>query len=413
MENLSLVELNKLIQKALKTHLEPSYWIVAEISELRLNQKGHCYLELVENQDNAVVAKVKATIWSYTYRNLSTWFQGITGQPLAEGMKILANVKISFHELYGYSLNIQDIDASYTIGEKEKQRQEVINKLVQDGVFDMNKEHTLPLVPQRVAVISSPTAAGYGDFIQQVEENQYNYTIKTELYSAIMQGSEASDSIISALHKINQNDKFDLVVLIRGGGSQLDLECFDSYELCTHLAQFPLPVVTGIGHERDDTIADMVAHTKLKTPTAVVEVIIQGMAAYEASINQEAANISKTSTFLLQNIWLKLQNIESSVKANAQSAILNGKHNLQTTSEHLKYQVQNQIDSHKNKVDNIAVLHNNLSPQLVLKRGYSIATIGGKSISKVKLKPGQKLKTYTHKKIIESSITTIKDNDEI
>jgi len=413
MENLSLVELNKLIQKTLKTHMEPSYWVIAEISELRLNQKGHCYLELIENQENAVVAKVKATIWSYTYRNLSTWFQGITGQPLAEGMKILANVKISFHELYGFSLNIQDIDASYTIGEKEKQRQEVIKKLIQDGVFEMNKEHSLPLIPQRVAVISSPTAAGYGDFMQQIEENQYNYNVITELYSAIMQGSEAPQSIINALHKINKFDKFDLVVLIRGGGSQLDLECFDNYELCTHIAQFPLPVVTGIGHERDDTIADMVAHTKLKTPTAVAEFIIQGIAAYEASIDQEADNIAKTATFLLQNASLRLQSVESAIRISSQSSILNGNHHLQSTADQLKYQVQNIIDNHHNRLDKLEAVHKNLSPELILKRGYSISTINGKSLAKVKAKPGQKLKTYTHKQIIESSITKIKNNDEI
>jgi len=280
MDHLSLLELNKLIQDTLKNNLEPSYWIVAEIGELKVNQKGHCYLELLQNEESKVIARVRATIWSNTYRNLSTWFQGITGQPLAEGMKILANIKISFHELYGFSLNIQDIDASYTIGEKEKIRQEVINQLVNDGVFEMNKELTLPLVPQKVAVISSPTAAGYGDFMQHIDENPYAYRVNTKLYEAIMQGSEAPASIIQALHNVNEIGVYDLVVLIRGGGSQLDLACFDNYELCSHLAQFPLPVLTGIGHERDDTIADMVAHTKLKTPTAVAEFILQGLAAF-------------------------------------------------------------------------------------------------------------------------------------
>jgi exodeoxyribonuclease VII large subunit len=375
MENLSLVELNKLIQKTLKNHVEPSYCVVAEINELRLNQKGHCYLELIENNENAVVAKVKATIWSYTYRNLSTWFQGITGHPLAVGMKILANVKVSLHELYGFSLNIQDIDASFTVGEKERQRQEVINQLVKDGVFEMNKEHSLPLVPQSIAVISSPTAAGYGDFMKQIEENQYNYNVVTELFSAIMQGSEAPESIINALLKINESDKFDLIVLIRGGGSQLDLECFDSYELSAHLAQFPLPVVTGIGHERDDTISDMVAHTKLKTPTAVAEFIIQGMAAYEASINQEADNISKIAAFLLQNASLKLQNIESSLRVNAQSSILRDKHHLQSTKELLRYQIHYLLDNHQKKLERIEVVHKSLSPEFVFKRGYSMSTI--------------------------------------
>lgn len=412
MEHLSLFDLNKLVQKTLKNHLDPSYWVVAEIGELKTNQKGHCYLDLIENKDDAVIAKNKATIWSYTYRNLSTWFQGMTGEPLSEGMKILANVKVSFHELYGYSLNIQDIDASYTIGEREKQRKEIISQLVQDGVFDMNKENPLPLIPQRVAVISSPTAAGYGDFMQQLEDNQYNYNVFTELYSAIMQGPEAHQSIIDALHKINQTDKFDLVVLIRGGGSQLDLECFDNYELCSHIAQFPLPIITGIGHERDDTIADMVAHTKLKTPTAVAEFIIQGMAAFEGSVNQEAEFISKTATFLIQNASLKLQNVESAIRNNSKSVILKGNHQLHSIAEHLKYQVQNQVDNYSNHLDRLESLHNNLDPELILKRGYSIATIGGKSIYKTKAKPGQTLKTHTFNQIIESSITTIEENDK-
>lgn len=169
MESLSLLELNELVKQTLDSHLEPSYWVVAEIGEMRVNQKGHCYLELIQTDNDKVVAKARATIWSYTYRNLSTWFQGITGQPLAEGIKILANVKVSFHELYGFSLNIRDIDATYTLGEKERLRQEVINRLTKEGVIDMNKSLTLPLVPQRIAVISSPTAAGYGDFMQHLE----------------------------------------------------------------------------------------------------------------------------------------------------------------------------------------------------------------------------------------------------
>jgi exodeoxyribonuclease VII large subunit len=265
------------IQKTLKDNLEPSYWVVGEIGAMNVNQKGHCYLELVETKEDKLIAKSRATIWSYTYSNLSTWFQGITGQPLSEGMKILANVKVSFHELYGFSLNIQDIDANYTLGEKERLKQEVINKLIADGVYEMNKELSLPVVPQQVAVISSPTAAGYGDFITHVDNNNYAYRIHTHLFPAIMQGDEAPSSIIKALLEISATDVFDLVVLIRGGGSQLDLECFNDYDLCSHLAQFPLPVVTGIGHERDETIADMVAHTRQKTPTAVAEFIVQDL----------------------------------------------------------------------------------------------------------------------------------------
>jgi len=413
MDHLSLIELNKLIQDTLKNNLEPSYWIIAEIGELRVTQQGHCYLELLENENNKVVAKVRATIWSYTYRNLSTWFQGITGQPLAEGLKILANIKINIHELYGYSLNIQDIDASYTIGEKEKIRQEIINKLVSDGVIGMNKELTLPLVPQKIAVISSSTAAGYGDFLQHLDENPYAYIVETSLFEAIMQGSEAPESIIGALHRINEVDDYDLIVLIRGGGSQLDLECFDNYELCSHLAQYPSPVITGIGHERDETIADMVAHTKLKTPTAVAEFILQGMSSFEVLVNDEAAKISKMASLIIQNTATRLMSIGTTIRLQAQSVALNENHRLGTLTEQLKHKTQQQLEQQGNKITLIEAQHRHLNPINAFKRGFSFSTVDGVSVLSNKAKPGKNLITYSLKQTIESTITAVKKNGKI
>jgi exodeoxyribonuclease VII large subunit len=413
MDHLSLIELNKLIQDTLKNNLEPSYWIIAEIGELRVTQQGHCYLELLQNDNNKVVAKVRATIWSYTYRNLSTWFHGITGQPLAEGLKILANIKINLHELYGYSLNIQDIDASYTIGEKEKLRQEVINKLVSDGVFGMNKELTLPLVPQKIAVISSPTAAGYGDFIQHLNENPYGYTIDTTLFESIMQGSEAPESIIRALYRINETDDYDLIVLIRGGGSQLDLECFDNYELCSHLAQYPFPVITGIGHERDETIADMVAHTKLKTPTAVAEFIMQGLSSFEVLVNDEATKISKMASFLLQNTATRLMSIGTTIYTRAQSVVLNENHRLATLTEQLKHKAHLKIEQQDNKITLIESQHRHLNPANAFKRGFTFSTIAGASLLSNNAKRGKNLITYSLNQTIESTITAVKKNGKI
>jgi len=355
MDHLSLTELNRLIQDSLKNNLEPSYWIVAEIGELRVTQQGHCYLELIQNENNKVVAKVRATIWSYTYRNLSTWFQGITGQPLTEGLKILANININLHELYGFSLNIKDIDANYTIGEKERIRQDIINKLVMDGVFEMNKELTLPLVPQKIAIISSPSAAGYEDFLRQIEENPYSYRVELTLFESIMQGSGAPESIIKAMHKINEVDNFDLLILIRGGGSQLDLECFNNYELCSHLAQFPLPVITGIGHERDETIADMVAHTKLKTPTAVAEFILQGILSYEVLINELASKIGKTASLKLQNAVTRLESINTTIRLRVQSVISSQSHRLGIIKEQLKYKAHQQIQQRDSIIDSKSV----------------------------------------------------------
>jgi exodeoxyribonuclease VII large subunit len=277
MEHLSLYELNKKISEALANNLEPSYWVVAEIGQIQTNRKGHCYLELVEKEDDQIKAKTRATIWSYTYRNLSTWFEGITGQSLKAGMKILFNATIQYHEIYGFSLNIRDIDAQYTLGERAKKRQEIIERLREDGVFEMNKELRLPTVPQNIAVISSETAAGFGDFMDQIVGNDYGYEVEIELFNAVMQGEEAASSIIDAMHQVFENiGNYDLLVIIRGGGATLDLDCFDNYDLGSHVAQFPIPVITGIGHERDETITDMVAHTKMKTPTAVAEFIISG-----------------------------------------------------------------------------------------------------------------------------------------
>ncbi|HLF34098.1 MAG TPA: exodeoxyribonuclease VII large subunit, partial [Cyclobacteriaceae bacterium] len=293
MKSLSLLELNQVIRKSLEENLEPSYWVVAEISELKVNQKGHCYLELIEKKDEEILARARATIWSYTYRSLSARFETSTGEALRPGMKILANASVSFHELYGLSLNIREIDPSFSIGERARLRQEILKKLAEDGVADMNKELLLPLVPQRVAIISSPTAAGYQDFTHQLIKNSHGYYFICRLFKALMQGKEAETSIIEALQKIfKRAEEFDIVVLIRGGGGVIDLECFDSYQVASHVAQFPLPVITGIGHEKDETIVDMVAHTRLKTPTAVAEFLVEGVRKFEDSIQELFSIIS-------------------------------------------------------------------------------------------------------------------------
>jgi exodeoxyribonuclease VII large subunit len=250
---------------------------VAEISEMKENRSGHCYLELIEKEEESIVARARATIWSYTYRMLKPYFETSTGQLFTQGLKILVKVSVEYHPAYGLSLNIKDIDPAYTMGDLALQRKEIIDRLQREGVFDMNKELVLPLVPQKIAVISSGTAAGYLDFMNQLESNELGVRFYTHLFEAYMQGSEAVPSIISALERIFQHeDFFDAVAIIRGGGATADLSCFDNYELAFNITQFPLPVITGIGHEKDDTIIDMVAHTRLKTPTAVAEFFING-----------------------------------------------------------------------------------------------------------------------------------------
>jgi exodeoxyribonuclease VII large subunit len=264
-------------------------WVVAEISEMTVNRSGHCYLDLVETEQDSdtVVARCRATIWSYTFRMLRPYFETTTGQTFSEGLKVLLMAKVEYHEVYGFSLNIRDIDPVYTLGDLARQRKEIIRRLQEDGVFEMNKELELPLVPQRIAVISSPTAAGLQDFLDQLHNNPHQFVFYTKLFPAVMQGNEAPPSIMSALERIYlYEDWFDAVVIIRGGGAQLDLACFDQYELAFHVSQFPLPVITGIGHDKDDTVVDLVAHTRMKTPTAVAEFLITGALRFSQQLDE-------------------------------------------------------------------------------------------------------------------------------
>ena len=280
-QKLTLSELNKQIGNALESAFPKGVWVIAEISELKENRNGHCYLELIEKQGNEIIARSRATIWSYTYRMLKPYFETTTHQFFTSGIKILVQVSVEYHAAFGLSLNIKDIDPVYTVGDMAMQRREIVERLKAEGVFEMNKELQLPLVPQKIAVISSATAAGYQDFINQLENSKPGFRFYTKLFQATMQGAETVPTIMAALERIFQyEDFFDAVVIIRGGGATADLSSFDNYDLAYFVTQFPLPVITGIGHEKDDTIVDLVAHTRLKTPTAVAEFFIAGVERY-------------------------------------------------------------------------------------------------------------------------------------
>jgi len=284
----TLSDLHRLIKDALSVQFSESIWFVAEISEIRTNYSGHCYLELIEKdeKDENITSKIRGTIWAYHYRMMKPYFETQTGQELRNGLKVLFKGKVEHHELYGLSVNINDIDPTYTIGEQEKKKNAILQKLFDDGIIDMNKELEFPLLPQRVAVISSETAAGFGDFKNQITSNKNNYYISLTLFPAVMQGEKTKNSILAAFHVIYEEiDNFDIVVLIRGGGATSDLIWFDDYDIAQHIAQFPIPVIAGIGHERDETIADLVAHFSVKTPTAAAEIIIDSFRAAESEID--------------------------------------------------------------------------------------------------------------------------------
>jgi exodeoxyribonuclease VII large subunit len=296
-ERFSISELNGEVKKVLSANFTAPVWVIGEISELNVNSNGHCYLTLIEKSESEdrILAQARATIWSYTFRMLRPFFETSTGQQLTDGIKVLLQVSVEFHELYGYSLNVRNIDPTYTLGDQARKRREIIRRLTEEGVITMNQELELPLVPQKIAIISSSSAAGYQDFMEQLINNPNGFKFYTHLFPATMQGDQAEKSIVGALDRIyTYEDFFDLVVLIRGGGSQVDLSCFDNYNVAYHITQFPLPVLTGIGHEKDDSIADLVAHTRLKTPTAVAEFILDGVATFEERVNllqQEAVEM--------------------------------------------------------------------------------------------------------------------------
>ena len=300
----TLFELQRQVKGSLDETFSGPIWVKAEISEMTVNRSGHCYLDLVETEQGSetVIARCRATIWSYSFRMLRPYFETTTGQAFSEGLKVLLQAKVEYHEIYGFSLNIRDIDPVYTLGDMARQRREIIRKLEEDGILEMNKELELPLVPQRIAIISSPTAAGLQDFLDQLHQNPHQFVFYSKLFPAVMQGNEAPRSIMDALEQIyHYEDWFDAVVIIRGGGAQLDLACFDQYELAAHVAQFPLPVITGIGHDKDDTVVDMVAHTKMKTPTAVAEFLISGALRFSQELKELEKNFTELVTDQLED----------------------------------------------------------------------------------------------------------------
>ena len=405
MRHLSLFELNKLVKQTLDANLEPSYWVIAEISEKRLNQTGHCYLELVEKDDDKVIAKMRATIWSYTYRNLSAWFEGITGEALQPGLKVLCNVTIQYHELYGMSLNIRDIDANYTLGERARKRKQILDQLVADGVYEMNKLHQLPIVPQRIAVISSPTAAGFGDFADQIEKNAHGYKFEIRLFKAVMQGEKACESIINAMMQVHSlQEHFDALVIIRGGGSQIDLDCFDDYDLASHIAQFSLPVITGIGHERDETIADLVAHTMMKTPTAVAEFLISGVRSYEEKLDNQFARIQHYASAIINQQSQKLSTLTYKLKHHTKDIVARRAHKLENLSGKLRLHCHQRLAKIERQLDLAEKSVDLLKPETILKRGYTITTVNGKTVGNIDTKVGDILRTESIDKILYSKI---------
>ncbi len=452
---LSLLELNTRIKEVIKSGTERNYWVIGEISEIKVNYSGHCYLELIQKDPDLdqIIARNRATIWAQTFRLVKPYFETTTGQPLADGLGILVKVSVEFHEVFGLSLNILDIEPTYTVGELALRKQKIIERLAEEGVLEMNRELELPLLCQKIAVISSETAAGYGDFIHQLQHNYERYKFYYKLFPAVMQGDEAEKSIIDALDRIYTHENFfDAVVIIRGGGSQADLSCFNSYWLAYHITQFPLPVLTGIGHEQDESVADMVAHTRLKTPTAVAEFLINNLAHTEEILDEVANGVMNEVQYLIEGrndeLLLTIKNLQLHLKDNINII----RFNLATSNHQLINQsrkkvhvlgkelhrrelktgmlAQKQIE-HQNAIveSNTRFLqreldfflkranHNMVSaidrlralnPMQVLKRGYSVTFKNGKPLKDIEaLLEGDTIETLLHKGKIDSTINKL------
>jgi len=303
LQTLTLLELNKSIKKNVELSFNSPIWVIAEINNITIHRSGHCYLEFIQKSkdSNKIVAQARGTIWSSQFHFISSYFKSVTDKNLEKGLCVLVQVSVDFHEIYGFSLNVRDIDPSYTLGDLEKQKKEIIEKLVSEGVFDMNKELVLPAVIQNIAVISSSGAAGYEDFVNQLSSNKHEYAFNTTLFDANMQGTNTEVTVIKALNNIfEQSQNFDIVAIIRGGGSKSDLSYFDNYNIAYRITQFPLPVFSGIGHDRDESVADMVSHTKLKTPTAVANYIIDYNLLFESEIRNCYHEIIKQTRDILK-----------------------------------------------------------------------------------------------------------------
>ncbi|RNI29440.1 exodeoxyribonuclease VII large subunit [Rufibacter immobilis] len=326
----TLYEFNRRLREEIENALPHRYWIIAEISEARVHhQSGHCYLTLTDKEPGSkstLMAQARGTIWKRQYQEIAQYFEAQTGHPLKSGLKILFNASPRFHELYGFSLDIHDIDPTYTLGDLARQRQETIARLQTEGLLDLNQKLALPPVPQRLAVISSPTAAGYQDFVSQLANNPFGYAFQLSLFEASVQGTEAVSSIKAALSRVTlRQQAFDAVVIIRGGGSQTDLLCFDHYELAATVAQMPLPVLTGIGHERDESITDLVAHTPLKTPTAVAAFLVDRLNEFEAAMESVFLAVREAASALAVAQERRITLLSSQVQQRT-NAFLHQKH---------------------------------------------------------------------------------------
>ena len=383
MKQYSLLELCEWIQDVVGNDMPDRYWVRAEIASMSV--RGHCYMELVEKSENGILAaKMRATCWNNVYALLSAYFTQETGQSLHVGLQVLLEVSVEYHAVYGLNLNVWNIDPTYTLGDLAKQRQATICQLTEDGVMELQRALVVPTLPRRVAVISSADAAGYGDFCDQLKHNRYGFEFFVQLYPAVVQGDTAPKSIVDALSAIaEQEEEWDVVVIIRGGGASTDLSCFDDYILASHCAQFPLPIVAGIGHTRDVSVVDMVVHTSVKTPTAAAEWLVQHVALQVERLAELDVRIHRATQGVVNRERNRLVGYQQRMISAVYQALAREKNRLSLWEK--------TIDLH--------------SPERIFKMGYSLTTVNGKVVRAAQeVMKGDVLETHTHNGVIQSVV---------
>lgn len=406
-ERLTLFELNRLVREVLECEMPNEYWVEAELSECR-ESRGHCYMELIQKEEHSAtpIAKASAKCWASKWMLIRPYFERITGQQLHAGMKVLLKVYPQFHEAFGFSWIITDIDPTYTLGDMARKRQEIIRQLKEEGVFDLQKELELPLFCQHIAIISSKSAAGYGDFCNQLDNNPYGFQFKTRLFPAIMQGEEVEQSIIQALNQINDlQDDFDCIVIIRGGGATSDMSGFDTLLLAENVANFPLPIITGIGHERDETILDMVSHTSVKTPTAVAALLIENLKSVLDAINDAQVHLTSCVQQKLSTLSNQLTTIQETIPRLFSIVKTRQEARLEAFEAKFPMLIERRLTAEKHKIQLIEEKTKALDPRLLLRRGYSITLFKGKAVRNPQsLKAGDEIETHLEKGTIKSII---------
>lgn len=401
----SLLELNRLVREAIEDALPIEYWVEAELSECR-ESRGHCYMELIQKDEQTAtpIAKASAKCWANKWLTIRPYFERTTGQQLHAGMKVLLQVYPQFHEAYGFSWIVTDIDPTYTLGDMARKRQEIIQKLKAEGVFDLQKELKLPVFCQHIAVISSQTAAGYGDFCKQLADNPYGFKFKTQLFPAIMQGEGVEQSIISALEQI-YDMPFDCVVIIRGGGATSDMSGFDTLALAENVANFPIPIITGIGHERDESVLDMVSHTRVKTPTAAAALLIDHLKGVLETIEGAQSVISHYAQQKLSAINYQLSTISEAIPRLFSIVKARQEAKIDALYTRLPMLIERRLTSESHRLQLIDEKLKALDPTLLLARGYSITLYNGKAVKDAsQLPPGTEIETRLAKGTVHSTV---------